>query len=292
MNAESAGHIALPHGRLYWRAVGSGMPLVVLHGGPDFNHRYLLPELDRLARGRRLIYYDQRGRGRSARDVAAHEVCIDSEVDDLERVRQHFELDTLSLVGHSWGCVLAMEYAARHPGRAKHLVLMNSAPASHADALAFVAHRERCEPDTLAAMRAIASTRAYIEGDIDAEAAYYRKHFGATLCRVDLLEAVVARLRIDFTSSDILLARAIEARLHAETLDSPDWNVAARLRQCAARTLVIHGDDDFIPDACAIRIAEEVGGAQFRRIEGCGHFAYVERPDDVFRMIEAFLEAG
>jgi proline iminopeptidase len=55
---------------LFCRDVGEGPPILVLHGGPDFDHAYLLPELDRLADSFRLLYYDQRGRGRSARRPA------------------------------------------------------------------------------------------------------------------------------------------------------------------------------------------------------------------------------
>jgi proline iminopeptidase len=56
--------------RLFTREIGSGPPIIVVHGGPDFDHAYLLPELDRLAGRARLVYYDQRGRGRSANGVS------------------------------------------------------------------------------------------------------------------------------------------------------------------------------------------------------------------------------
>ena len=106
--AAREGHVSVKGGRLYVREIGSGPPVVVLHGGPDFNHNYLLPELDELASAFRLIYYDQRGRGRSSADVSADEITIESEVDDLDRLREHFGLGELSLLGHSWGSVLAM----------------------------------------------------------------------------------------------------------------------------------------------------------------------------------------
>ena len=64
--------------------------MIVLHGGPDFDHGYLLPDLDRQAHAFRLLYYDQRGRGKSADKVLAAEVTLASEIDDLDRVRQHF----------------------------------------------------------------------------------------------------------------------------------------------------------------------------------------------------------
>src|SRR4029077_3124701 len=110
-------YVPVPGARLYLREVGNGPPLLVLHGGPDFNHHYLLPELDRLSSRLRLIYYDQRGRGKSADAVAPEDVDIESEIDDLDRVRQHFGLSAVSVLGHSWGGLLAMEYATRHPDR-------------------------------------------------------------------------------------------------------------------------------------------------------------------------------
>src|SRR6266852_9594909 len=58
---------------LYAREIGRGQPIIVLHGGPDFDHGYLLPDLDRLADAFRLIYYDQRGRGKSADHVRPEE---------------------------------------------------------------------------------------------------------------------------------------------------------------------------------------------------------------------------
>ena len=118
---------------LYSREIGRGQPIIVLHGGPDFDHGYLLPDLDRLADSFRLIYYDQRGRGRSRDHVLPEEVTLTSDVDDLDRVRQHLHPRSAAVLGHSWGAVLALEYALRHPERVSHMILMNPAPASARD---------------------------------------------------------------------------------------------------------------------------------------------------------------
>jgi proline iminopeptidase len=115
---------------LYAREIGGGAPVIVLHGGPDFDHGYLLPDLDRLADAFRLIYYDQRGRGRSAEGVEPEDVTLLSDVEDLDAVRQHYRLESPALLGHSWGAVLALEYALRYPSRVSRLILMNPAPAS------------------------------------------------------------------------------------------------------------------------------------------------------------------
>ena len=73
--------------RLYVREIGRGEPIVVLHGGPDFDHEYLLPDMDRLADSFRLVYYDQRGRGRSFSGRPADEVDLAGEIDDLDAIR-------------------------------------------------------------------------------------------------------------------------------------------------------------------------------------------------------------
>src|ERR1051325_10067345 len=113
--------------RIYTRRVGDGPPVVVLHGGPGAHHDYLLPQYDRLALGRPLLYYDQRGGGRSPvpRDTP---VGWREHVADLEALRDHWGLEQVTLLGYSWGGLLAVLYALEHPARIDRLVLRSSGP--------------------------------------------------------------------------------------------------------------------------------------------------------------------
>lgn len=287
--SPSESYLAVAGAQLYCREIGAGAPLFILHGGPSLNHNYLLPEMDLLASGFRLIYYDQRGRGKSSSGVAVEDVTIESEVDDLDRLRKHFGLEVLSLLGHSWGCLLAMEYATRHPYRIGRLILMNSAPGSHADLLRFQTHRQAVEADSLSRMQAIAETQPYIEGDIQTEVQYFRVHFSAALRQAEDVDKVVARLRSHFKPQDIVKARAIGERLQDQTWHVSEYNLLEKLQTCNAQTLVLHGAQDFIPVACARHIAEAVPGARLVVIDDCGHFAYLERSQVVFQAIEAFV---
>jgi pimeloyl-ACP methyl ester carboxylesterase len=90
------GFVAVDGAELYYRDVGQGQPIIILHGGPDFDHTYLLPDMDRLADGYRLIYYDQRGRGRSTGQPA--DVSLASELADLDTLRQHLGLERAVLL--------------------------------------------------------------------------------------------------------------------------------------------------------------------------------------------------
>ena len=275
---------------LFCRDVGEGPPILVLHGGPDFDHTYLVPELDRLAEAFRLVYYDQRGRGRSAAGVRPEDVDFRSELDDVDRVRRFFGLESVAVLGHSWGGVLAMAYATRHPGRVSQLVLLDTAPGSAADwqLLREAFGRQRPAEDA-EQMQAIAATDAYRRGDLDAEVAYNRIHFRMTLREPELLEVLVGRLRSGWTPHGVLLARAIEHRLHEETSRSAGWDLFPRLRELDVPTLLLHGEHDFIPVEVAERIADAIPGARLSVLPGCGHFTYLEAPE---RVAEEIVRSG
>jgi proline iminopeptidase len=275
---------------LYARDIGRGRPIVVLHGGPDFDHTYLLPDMDRLADSFRLIYYDQRARGRSAEGVRAEDVTLASDVADLDRVREHFHLASTAVLGHSWGTVLALEYAIRHPDRVSHLILMNPAPASAADFQRFRKERlEKLGPD-LDRLRAAAATDGYQAGDPDAVAAYYRIHFKAALLRPEDYERLMARMRPSFTTREaILKARHAEDRLMAETWSRDGYDLLPKLRGLSIPTLVIHGDHDFIPAFAGEHIAQALPAARFVTMKDCGHFAYLECPGPVRKAIDDFF---
>src|SRR5262249_52871173 len=109
------------------------------------------------------------------------------------------------------------------------------------------------------------------------------------LFRPDHAEIVVRRLRVHFLPEDILKARAIEDRLYSETTLSPGYDPTPRLRKLMIPTLVIHGDNDFIPLQCATNVAEAVPGARLVVLRDCGHFAFLERPAEVCAVITGFV---
>ncbi len=289
--APREGYFPVANAELYYREVGHGQPVVILHGGPDFDHNYLLPDMDLLTGSYRLIYYDQRGRGNSAANIHPHEVTIQSEMEDLESLRQHLHLESVAVLGHSWGCLLAMEYAIRHPGRVSHLILMNTAPASHDDYMLFRQDRRARVAADIEKLVAISSTSRYQEGDLESDAAYYRIHFRAAFRQPENLEKVVNSLRLNFTEKGIVKARQIEDRLMAETWLSGDYNLLPGLKYLAIPALIIHGDHDLVPIECAIHIAQAIPGASFVLLKDCGHFTYLECPDQVRRAITRFSQS-
>lgn len=280
------GYVSAGRARLFVRDVGEGPTIVVLHGGPDFDHQYLLPELDRLGEHFRLVYYDQRGRGRSAEGVRAQDVTVESEMADLDLVRDHVGGGPTAILAHSWGGVLAMEYASRHPDRVTRLVLMNTAPASAVDARQYLEQRRSARPaPETEAMAALARSAAFRAGDPAVDVEYYRLHFRGAVHRPELLDRVVPRMRTGWTPQGVLTARAVEERLGEQTWFSPGYDLLPRLRRVAAPTLVIHGEGDVVPVELARHVADAIPGAELSVLPECGHFAYLEAPEAVAQRV-------
>ena len=133
---ERSGYTVSTDVPLYWCTYGrEGAPrLVVLHGGPGAHHDYLLPQFLALADEYELFFYDQRGGGRS-RTTHAAAITWETQVGDLARVVQESASTPLSLVGYSWGGVLALLYgiqaaARRTAPEPARLVLVDPAPIS------------------------------------------------------------------------------------------------------------------------------------------------------------------
>lgn len=279
---------------LYVRTIGQGRPTIVLHGGPDFDHAYLLPDLDRLKDIFQLIYYDQRGRGRSADNVQPQQITLASDIEDIDSVRRHFALDSPVIFGHSWGTVLALEYALRHPTHASHLVLMNPAPVSARDvALLRESYLQKIGA-SMDRQREIMASAAYKDGDPETVAARYRIHFAPALKRPEDFEKLMTAMKAQFVnqgSAGIIKARAVEDQLMRDTWQNANYDLLPKLRTLAIPTLVITGDHDFIPVETAEHIAQALPNARLVVVKDCGHFAYLECHEAVRPTLEDFFRS-
>ncbi len=108
---------------IYYKILGRGEPLMIVHGGPGASHDYFLPYLLPLARHHKLIFIDERGSGRSQKLDDASGYTIENMVEDVEAVRQALGLGKISLLGHSYGGALAQAYALKYQRNLSHLIL-------------------------------------------------------------------------------------------------------------------------------------------------------------------------
>jgi proline iminopeptidase len=265
--------------QLFTRVMGEGPTTVVLHGGPGAHHDYLLPQYDALAKGRTLRYFDQRGGGRSpvSRDVP---VGWRHHVADLDALRATWGLERLTLLGYSWGALLALLYATRHPTRVERLALVSPAATSLAGRATFEARfAERMRaPDVVAARRAVQASNLRVR---DPEA--YRKQ---------TFELAVAGYFRDFTMARNLTPFRITARTQNEVWESLDgFDLREQLRALTVPALVVHGAHDPVPLATARETADLLG-ARFESFDQSGHVPHVEEFEHFRAVLDEFLPAS
>ena len=131
---------------IYYQIVGRGAPLVIVHGGPGASHDYFLPYLLTLARTNRLVFIDQRGSGRSQKLDDASGYTVENMVEDVEDVRVAVELRKISLLGHSFGGVLAQAYALKYQQNLRHLILASTFPSTAEMNQVFVNMKKKMRP--------------------------------------------------------------------------------------------------------------------------------------------------
>lgn len=111
---------------IYYKMIGKGAPLMIVHGGPGASHDYFLPYLLPLARKNRLIFIDERGSGRSGKLDDPTGYTVENMVADVEVVRVALGLGKISLLGHSYGGALAQAYALKYQNNLTHLILAST----------------------------------------------------------------------------------------------------------------------------------------------------------------------
>ena len=287
---------------LYWATYGTpGAPrLLVLHGGPGAHHDYLLPQMlrldDRAAGGYELLFYDQRGGGRSKRDDLAT-ITWRTQVDDLAHVIAELGPDPLHVVGYSWGALLALLYALDAAGVAipvvgaplgdvrahatvapASLTLIDPAPLSRAHRAAFEAEfaRRQAGP-AIQAMRAELAASGLRERDPDAH-------------RQRAFELSVAGYFHDPAAARDLTPFRVTGRVQQSVWESlGDFDLAPHLGAVACPTLVVHGREDPIPLASSEAAVAALPNARLVVLDGSGHVPYVEKADELFAAIGEFL---
>jgi proline iminopeptidase len=141
-------------------------------------------------------------------------------------------------------------------------------------------------------MQSLAATAEYRAGDLDVESEYYRIHYRPALRAPELLDRLMPRLRANFTPERVLTARAIEDRLYEQTWSSAGYDLLPTLRRLAVPTLVLHGEDDFVPVDLATHVADAIPAARLAVLPQCGHFAYLEAPDAVMQHVSELFAAA
>jgi proline iminopeptidase len=250
---------------------------VVLHGGPGASHDYLRPQFDALARGRTLLYYDQRGGGRSEvpRDAP---LGWREHVADLAAIVASATAPPATLLGFSWGGLLALLFALEHADLVGRLALV--APAgTHAEIRDRFERTfaERQAAPAIVRERAALSRSGLRERDPDA---FWRRAF----------ELSVAGYFKDASRATRLTPFRVAARAQRAVWESlAGLDLRSRLPSIAAETLVLHGRYDPIPVQSSETLAALMPRARLVVFEDSGHALYAEETARFVEVLDPFL---
>ncbi|QTH23300.1 alpha/beta fold hydrolase [Rhizorhabdus wittichii] len=265
-------------GRLHYEMIGGGdqPPLVLVNGGPGLDHRYFhgSPVWEGLSKRRPVVFYDQRGMGRTTSTIAVDRFTVDMMVADLEALRVRLGVPKIALLGHSWGGLLSMAYATRHPDHVSRLVLVGSgAPKIAAHEYLF----DKLYPE-IAARQVPDDSPAAKMG-----------------CKADSLEDYGRMAYYDQRNQPRLAAEDNSAFSQevctAVMLDAMKLDLFPRLHALHVPTLVINGRFDAnVAPTVAYAISKAIPGATLDYFEHSGHQPFEEEPDRFELVVERFLD--
>jgi proline iminopeptidase len=265
--------------RLSYRAVGQGDVLVVIHDGPGGEKSIMYDGFDGLASSMRVVYYDQRGCGRSEPLAATQSCTIEDNVRDLEALREYLHIDRFSIAAHGWGAVIATEYARVHPRRIRTIILITPvsphAPGLHLDGLL-----GRLPEDG----------RMHVQAVLD-------NPFSSMLeKREQFVRAVLpllfydegARERVDLES--FRYSPDVDSRLSSEL---KTFDLYTRLHDVGAPTLVIAGRHDVLtPLTEQMAYVERIGASRAIVYNESGHFPFLEERKAFLNHVGMFVDGG
>jgi proline iminopeptidase len=270
---------------LYYKDMGAGQPIVVVHGGPGLDARYLHPSLDPLSKKYRLISYDQRGAGRSKGTLDTLMLTADQYVEDIEGLRQSLGLKKIHLMGHSFGGLLALMYASKYPEHVKSLILIGSGAKGDTSSTASkqgktVEERTtQADKDTVAKMITVG---------------YFNTFEGRSkLFPILWKPYVYDKEKISLISTSINDSFSfVNKYVGGSFKNSSLWeNLDKKLALLHIPTLIIHGDFDPVPLSAAETNHQILKGSRLVIFQNCGHFPFIEQQEMFIKAVDGFLHS-
>lgn len=276
------GMVSMDNARLFYEVIGAGEPIIVVHGGPGLDHGYLQPGLDALATRHTLVYYDQRGTGRSGAALDSATINIDTFVEDIEALRQTLGFEQVSVLGHSFGSLIATEYALRHPESLRALILMNPVePGSRYREATGERQRARQTAEDREEMSELTQSEAFAARDPTTLSQVYRVAFRQLLKERDR----ISELELDLQTATARNGQDVAALLGG-SLGAVEW--WDRLPEIQAPTLVLHGRYDAPPIDMSRELAETFPIGTFEVLDA-GHFPYLEDREGLLSAVSGFF---
>ncbi len=275
--------------RIYFKTMGRGMPLLLLHGGPGADHSDFLPALKPLARRHQLVLIDERGSGRSERlgDPTSYTLAL--MVKDIECVRKHLELEQWVVLGHSFGGILAQAYAVLHPMRLLGLVLAGTG----SSARCIDADFRNLRKGLPAALRS--RLASYERAGIFQANGAYNKRYAAASAEA-IAPYMYARTPPQRFKNPPPLGMEVLREMWVRHSDFridgnlKGFDFTKALARVRAPSLVVIGDRDLVSTATADVSRASLPHATLVVMAECAHMMFIDQAVCFNRLLEVFLD--
>ena len=289
------------HGVLiYYKIIGRGAPLMVVHGGPGASHDYLLPYLLPLARTNKLIFIDERGSGRSEKLEDGSQYTVENMVEDVESVRLALGLGKISLLGHSYGGVLAQAYAFKYQRNLTRLILGGTFYSTMEMNKVLANEKRNMAPEALGKLEALERAGLFEKGK-PWETGRYPEDY-AKLAWGDGYFPYLYQHRPDPNYDPLSGNTTTSWDLYREMWGSHgefiiDGNLksveyAGKLPSIKVPTLVICGDHDESDPSLSRFMHEKIAGSKLVILPQSGHMAFVDQPAMYIKAVNDFLRGN
>jgi proline iminopeptidase len=280
--------------RLYYRVMGHGSDTIIaIHGGPGMDHESIAGDFAVLAEKHTVIFYDQRGGGRSTLPTDTTTLVAARQIQDLDELRRHFGLATVTLVAHSYGALLAASYALGHPSNVKRMVFFGPVPPRRGNFWQRFGQSVNVRLDSAQqAAQSAASRRATNLASTEAEVRQACRDQWAIGLRPRLAEPdrTISLVKSDLCATDpngIRYGSRIGNRVIMNSYG--DWDLRPQLRSLAVPLLIVHGEEESIPMDLVEEWVTSMPNARLLKVPRAAHFTYAERPELVWPAVEKFL---
>lgn len=269
---------------LYYQKVGEGPEVIIIPGG-----MYLSYEFKRLAaENRTLVFYDQRGRGRSEAINDKSKLGIRYELSDLESIRTYFGFERVSLIGCSYSGAVVVLYAVEHPDLVKRIVQIGPIP-------------PRKEPYFNQFMSTLSSRRDSSElallndiynkfqktGNLEE---YIRDHYEVAHKALKYDPEKEEHFRPDFFTLENERPDKVWNVVLPTIIESfGNWDFRDELSNITIPVLTVHGDYDAIPLESAREWSSSLPNNRLLVVHNAGHLPWLERPSTIFHALDTFL---
>jgi len=251
-------------------------PVIAVNGGPGLTHAYMEQNdlWERLSEHRRIVFYDQRGNGRSTRVAPNAPQTLEAQVADLEALRMSLRADIIDLVGDSFGGLIVLAYTLAHPSHVRHLIVSDGLPGWKA-----IVHPL---PDVFPDLEA--------QEDIDSKRTPESQKAQDRAFRVHIRECFYSPEKADqylASFSDLGLNAAVNEQVSAAT---QNVDLSPQLPNIKTPTLILTGRFDMnVAPVTAWRMAHAIPGARLHIFEHSGHLPSFEEPEDYLKHVAEFL---